>query len=324
MITIIKPGLHTTIQDLGRLKLQKYGVVVSGAMDPFAHRMANILVGNPQESATLETTMHGPTIRFHKEAIISICGGDSSPTINGKSIPLWRPIAIKKGDILRLGHIAQGCRSYIGIGGGISVPLVLNSRSTYVRGKLGGFEGRALKTNDQIPIGPLHSLNIRIQQHLVQTGIAQWKVPIHTVYSNHKIRVVKGRQYPLFTLNSQQAFFQTPYKITSNSDRMGYRLDGAPLFLVNREELLSEAVTFGTVQVTSDGKPVILMADRQTTGGYPKLAEVISVDLPILAQKKPGDTVYFEEVSLEKAQQLLRERENFFTSLKRAVDMKCR
>lgn len=324
MITIEKSGLFTTIQDLGRAGYQKYGVIAGGAMDPFAHRVANILVGNEENEATIESTMIGPTIRFNEENIISICGGNSSPAINGEPIPMWRPITVKKGDILQTGTCVRGFRTYIAFAGGLAVPKVMNSRSTFVRGKLGGYNGRALEALDEIPFGPFNNLSKQIHSSLVDVGPAKWRIPSHLVYSCNKIRVIKGRHYSLFPTKIYHEFLHNPYKISPESDRMGYRLQGSSLILQKKNELVSEAVTFGTVQVTSDGNPVILLADRQTTGGYPKVAQVISADFPLLAQKKPGDTIQFEEVSLEKAQQLLREREKLIAQFKRAINLKYR
>lgn len=320
MIIICKPGLFTTIQDLGRYGYQKFGVVTSGAMDTLSHRIANLLVGNEEDSATLEVTLIGPVIQFQEDTLIAICGANLSPTIDGEPIPMFKPLIIKRKQRLRFGACLHGVRAYIAFGGGLNVPLVLKSSSTYVKGKMGGFQGRTVNVNDEIPIGPLSLSSKKILNKLLLEGIPKWKVK--TNLNNHVIRVTKGLQFHLFTKESQKRLYEYPFQITKNADRMGYRLSGPPLNLQSKKEMISEAVDFGTVQIMNDGMPVILLADRQTIGGYPKIAQVISIDLPKLAQMKPGDMIQFEEVSLKDAQNLLISQEKGLGILKKTLHMK--
>ena len=331
MIKIIKPGILTTIQDLGRYGFQKFGVIVSGVMDSLSHRIANLLVGNEENAPTLEITMVGPVIEFERDTLISICGGDLSPSIDGKFVPLWRPVLVKKGSQLRFGQCKAGCRSYLAVAGGFDVPRVMGSTSTYLRAGIGGFKGRPLKTGDELKLSPpnnrsvqmIHDFSTKIgDQKFVAT---KWSVSAGFIPISNKIpsiRVIKGRQYQLFSKESQKSFFREPFEITTQSDRMGYRLKGSVLSLTSAEEMISEAVNFGTIQVPPDGNPIVLLADRQTTGGYPKIGQVATVDLPYIAQLKPGDKIKFVEVSHEEAQRLYLEREREIQQLKRALSIK--
>jgi antagonist of KipI len=331
VIKIIKPGLLTTIQDLGRYGFQKYGVIVSGVMDPLSHRIANLLVGNEENTPTLEITMVGPVIEFERDTLISICGGDLSPSIDGKFVPLWRPVLVKKGSQLRFGPCKAGCRSYLAVAGGFDVPRVMGSASTYLRAGIGGFKGRPLKAGDELTLSPPNDRSVRMihdfssklgDQKFVGT---KWSVSTEFIPISNKtpsIRVIKGRQYQLFSKESQKSFYRETFEITTQSDRMGYRLKGPVLSLASPEEMISEGVNFGTIQVPPDGNPIVLLADRQTTGGYPKIGQVATVDLPYIAQLKPGDQIKFVEVSHEEAQRLFLEREREIQQLKRALSLK--
>jgi len=329
MITITKPGLLSTIQDLGRFGYQKYGVITSGAMDSLSHRLANILVGNEENKPTIEMTLLGPTIQFQQDSLIAICGGDMKPTIQNLPVRMWRPVLVRKGAQLTFGQAKSGCRVYLAIAGGFFISAIMNSSSTYIRANVGGFHGRALKAGDQLScakITPKSSIlmetlnNQELHQPFVE---AEWSVSselIPKLENNPVIRVMDGRHTHLFTKESQECFWTKPFQITPQSDRMGYRLNGEPLHLEEPTEILSEAVTFGTIQVPADGNPIVLMADRQTTGGYPKIGEIASVDLPCLAQAKPSDTIYFSPISLEKAQLLLVEKEKKIKQLKHGLN----
>ncbi|UZJ76939.1 biotin-dependent carboxyltransferase family protein [Fictibacillus sp. KU28468] len=296
-IKIDKPGMLTSLQDLGRYTYQQYGVIVNGAMDPFAHTAANLLVGNPEGEATLEVTLTGPKLTFGIDTYIAICGADLTPSINEKPIENWRTISVKEGDVLEFGKCKWGCRAYIAVAGGFDTKREMGSKSTYLRAGIGGYKGRALKEGDTLSVcsdgDSFHPVSLN------------WFVSheLRAVYSNkNTIRAVKGRHFELFTKESQAAFFNEGFKISTQSDRMGYRAEGTALQLEEQREILSEPVLFGTVQVPSEGKPIILMADRQTTGGYPKIAQAAYVDLPKLAQAKPGDSIVFQEISDEEAQ----------------------
>jgi antagonist of KipI len=315
---ILNPGLLTTIQDLGRFGYQQQGVIVSGAMDTFALRAANVLVGNNQGEAALEITLMGPSIRFEADALIAICGGNLSPNIGGKPVPSWRPVLIREGEILGFGPYIQGARAYIAVAGGLDVPIVMQSRSTFIRAGLGGYEGRALKAGDTVGFRAVPDSAVkyirsgRVTLESKPFTAAPWFIgptsrPAYT--KDPVIRFIPGREFSQFTEESRTAFVSRKFGVTPQSDRMGFRLEGPVLQLESPLDPISEAVTFGTVQVPSQGNPIILMADCQTIGGYPKIAQVISVDLPVLAQMKPGDSVQFAEISLEKAEALYIEAE---------------
>ncbi|MDR7073244.1 biotin-dependent carboxyltransferase family protein [Fictibacillus barbaricus] len=331
MIKITKPGLLTSVQDLGRYGYQKFGVIASGVMDQTAHRIANLLVGNDENAATLELTLLGPDMEFEKDALISICGGDLSPKIDGNSVKLWRPVFVRAGSKLKFGGCKTGCRAYLAVAGGYTVNDVMESKSTYVRAGIGGFNGRALLADDVLEIGKSSELSQQIASLLADQSeeekFAQvtWSIASEFMTlseSKPKARVIKGRQYDWFTKESQIKFFSEPFEITSKSDRMGYRLKGSKLELENEQEMLSEAVTFGTVQVPSEGNPIILLADRQTTGGYPKIGQIASVDHSLMAQLKPGDKVSFVEITHEEAQKLYLHREDQIQQLKQGIALK--
>ncbi|MCP3738475.1 biotin-dependent carboxyltransferase family protein [Rossellomorea sp. BNER] len=333
MLKIKKPGLLSSIQDLGRYGFQKHGVIASGVMDPLAHRISNLLVGNDENEPTIEITLLGPVMEFTETTLISICGANMNATIDGQPAPLWRTILIKKGSELRIGQSRQGCRAYIAIAGGINVPSIMNSKSTYLRAAIGGYQGRALKAEDELQPGKIGSISKKIIQALTplldNTPFTEmeWTVASELISIHHKkpfIRVTAGRQYDLFSKDSLHNFFNKSFNISSQSDRMGYRLEGPKLELQNEEEMISEAVSFGTIQVPSNGNPIILLADRQTTGGYPKIAQIVTVDLPYVAQLKPGDRIAFKEITVKESQKLYLEQEWNLQQLKQGIALKLR
>lgn len=328
MITITKGGLLTTVQDLGRYGgYQKDGISASGVMDTIAHRISNLLVGNGEHLATLEITLMGPTILFHRNALIAICGGDLSPTINGEEVQSWRTVFVKKGSILKFGPCKKGCRAYLAVAGGFSVPTVMNSKSTFLKAGIGGYKGRALQAGDELLFGLYSLLSLKMQDELLDrksTGFKEgkWSVPSNLIpvfKSDTPIRVIKGRNYHQFTEESRKSFFNEPFVITPQSDRMGFRLSGPLLTLEKTEEIMTEAVGFGTIQVPADGKPIILLADRPTTSSYPKIGQVASVDLPLVAQAKPGDQLYFTEITHREAQLLYLQKERQLQILKHGI-----
>ena len=333
-IRITDPGLLTTIQDLGRTGFQQYGVVVGGVMDEVAARLANIMVGNPEGEAVLEVTVIGPALIFDEAYLISICGADLSAKVDNIPLPLWRPVLVKKGSCLTFGRPQKGCRSYIAIAGGFDIPLVMNSRSTYVRGKIGGVEGRAMIAGDLLKPKEQLSSHARIlieflsrKGSLTPFTTVNWTIPSHLRSTNQKnpeLRMIKGPQISMFTSTSQEKFIQEVYKITPQSDRMGYRLSGSKLEVTSQCNILSEAVPMGTIQVPNDGQPIILMADHQTIGGYPKIGYVISVDLPRLSQAMPGEGVKFMEVSVFEAHQILIQRERSISQMKTGLSLAVR
>lgn len=332
-IRILRPGLLTTIQDKGRFGFQQQGVIVSGAMDAFALRVANLLVGNAQDEAALEVTLMGPEMRFETDMLISICGGDLSPSVDGHPVPLWRPVYVRSGSTMEFGACKTGARAYMSVAGGFDVPKVMRSRSTYLRAGIGGFEGRALQGGDMLRAG---IPSVHAAQYLTRLAgrkearsfhAADWFVrgDVLPAYAkNPVIRVIRGRQFDRFAGESQERFLNSGFQVTSQSDRMGYRLKGPILQLKDSEEgeMLSEAVSFGTVQVPSDGNPIVLMADCQTIGGYPKIAQVATVDLPVLAQVKPGETIKFAEISMQEAERLYFEREMEMIMVSKAISLR--
>ncbi|MGM9949819.1 MAG: biotin-dependent carboxyltransferase family protein [Lysinibacillus sp.] len=328
-VTVLHGGLLTTVQDLGRLGAQKYGVIVSGAMDAVSMRLANLLVGNADGEAALEVTLFGTKLLFEADQLIAITGGDLQPTIDGQKAPMWRPVLIRRGSVLHFASAVSGCRAYVSFAGGIHVPAVMGSKSTYLRAGIGGLSGRALQKGDCFAcgeaVGDISRAFIR-QLEQMDRPIA-WSIDatqLHLFEQNEAIRVMHGSEYRRFTPESQHAFFSSPYKITTHSDRMGYRLEGEPLHLSEKFDLLSEGVTYGTVQVPSSGQPIILMADRQTTGGYPKIGQVISADLPRLSQMQPNADIHFTEVSLEQAEAALFEMEKAIAVMALGIRLKAR
>jgi antagonist of KipI len=327
-VGIIRGGLLTTVQDLGRYGFQKHGVLVSGAMDAFALRLANLLVGNEEGAAALEITLMGPTLRFEQPTLIAIGGAYLSPKLDGKPVPEWRPVWVRAGSQLTFGAPVAGCRAYLAVAGGFAVPEVLGSRSTFLRGGIGGHEGRALAAGDLLVIGtPSVAAVQRMEQLECFAGnepfaATDWVVSSHLLpdYSkNPVLRVMRGAQFDAFDEASRAHFIGNSFRVTPQSDRMGYRLQGDSLKLVEPLEMISEAVTAGTIQVPSDGNPIVLLADRQTTGGYPKIGQIATVDLPLIAQVKPGDTVRFQEISLSQAQELYVQRERELELFKQGI-----
>jgi antagonist of KipI len=329
-MTILRPGLLTSIQDLGRVGFQKYGVIMSGAMDTYAHLVANLLVGNEEGGAALEITLTGPTIKIEQNLLIAITGGDLSPTIDSIPVPLWKPVYVKKGSVLQFGPCKSGCRAYLAVAGGISVEKVMGSASTYLRAGIGGFHGRALEADDVLRFGAPSKKALQLMEQLQESidgpfSTTTWSVQTERVVPDEKIttiRVTLGTHYGQFTKESRHAFFEQIFKVSPQSDRMGYRLSGDPLTLSNSFEMISEAVALGTIQVPANGHPIILLADRQTTGGYPRIGQVVTVDLSLLAQIKPGAQIQFKEVSLQEAEELYLNREKDLQELRAGVTLK--
>lgn len=326
-IKVTNAGLLATIQDLGRYGLQKYGIIVGGAMDPVALRLANILVGNKENEAAIEITMFGTELFFENDHVIAITGADLEPKINRTtSAPMWRPFLMKKGDSLKFNNTKSGTRAYLSISGGFCVPSVMGSKSTYIQAKIGGYKGRVLKENDTLKIGKYSDQAKVLYKYLKRKKTdVNWFIDYSHIYhieSSTEIRVLKGSEFNLFTEYSQQAFLNSSFEISLNANRMGYQLNGEKLTLSNKTELLSEGVTYGTIQVPNNGQPIILMVERQTIGGYPKIAQVITVDIPKLAQMGPKDTITFKVVSIKKAEELLMEREKRIYTLKKSIAFK--
>lgn len=311
-ITILNPGLLTTVQDFGRIGYQQFGVPVSGVVDPRAMSIANILVDNPEDEAVLECTMLGPQIRFNAPNAIAITGGDLGPTIDNQPIPNYAAIRVEAGQVLRFAGLRSGCRAYIAFAGGLDIAPVMGSRSTYMKAKIGGVEGRKLQKDDVIkfrkPNPDLRGLNIR---HISPEFVPRLE---------YKIRVVLGPQDDMFTEHGIETFLSESYVVTPEFDRMGCRLDGEIIEHKGESgDIISDGIAFGAIQVPTAGKPIIMLSDRQTTGGYTKIANVISADFRILAQLKAGDRVRFAQVSIAAAQDALLTQRAALKTLRTAV-----
>lgn len=307
-IEVIKPGLCTTLQDQGRLGFQHLGIPANGPMDPLAHGLANILVGNTRDCPTLEITLQGPLLRFTAGCLIALAGADLGARLDDVPLPPGRAVRVTSGTLLSFGKRANGARAYLAVHGGYRLPPVLGSISTNRRTGLGGVQGRPLVAGDRLPINSSFRNPPRLT---LPNGL--WPFD-----GDAPIRLIPGREWAAFDPQAQRDLFEQPYRITNDSERMGYRLAGPSLKLKAPLELLSEAVTFGTLQVPPDGQPIILMADRQTTGGYPKIAHVASIDLPRLAQMLPGEQLSFALIDLETAQQLAMQRARWVQALETA------
>jgi len=333
-ITVLKPGALSQLQDLGRYGYQRFGVQVGGAMDEWAHRFANALVGNDGDEATLEITLTGPSLRFDRQATIAVCGADLSPRVDGaggsQALPHGRPVLVEADSQLRFGSRVAGARAYLAVRGGFDVPLVMGSRSTYIRGGFGGFDGRALRKDDVLRIGaaPGNAASDHVAENdasrraaLTMTVLSTPIIaPVPEVTPVQTVRIMAGRHWDLFTPQAHRLLVDSTFRIGVQSDRMGYRLEGPVLERETVSEMISEPVTFGTIQIPPDGMPIILMADRQTAGGYPKIASVAAVDLRILAQMVPSQLMRFELVSLADAQRIYLAREREYSHVKQLLE----
>ncbi|MBL5782116.1 biotin-dependent carboxyltransferase family protein [Heyndrickxia sporothermodurans] len=304
------PGVFTTVQDLGRPGYQKYGLAVSGSADHYSHRVANILVGNPESSAVLEVTLMGLKMKSLKQTVIAVTGGDLTFTINGVPSPMWCSVKVNEGDVIHFAGCRSGCRAYISVLGGITVPEILGSRSTDTIGKIGGIEGRALKKGDIIPFKeqPLS------QFQGIRRRLPEYLIPTYT--NSFHLRVILGPQEGAFSKKAIDTFLSSTYKATKDVNRMGCRLEGPVIEHIGGADITSEGIFFGAIQVPKNGQPIIFLVGRQSVGGYTKIGGVITVDLPKLAQVKPGDRITFERITVEEAHVLLKEKEHDFSILK--------
>jgi len=300
---VIKSGIFDTIQDLGRFGFQQYGMPVSGAMDSYALRVGNRLLGNEENEAGIEISTPGLSLEVLNQTVIAITGADFNPTINNSPAPIWEALEVKKGDIISFNQVKNGCYSYLLVAEGIDIPVVLGSKSTYVRGKIGGQKGRPLKKSDIINVGKAN----QELQNIVGRKVSAINLP--TYHEENEIRVILGPQYDYFTKDGLYTFLNSFYEITANSDRMGYRLKGPEIENKNGSDIITDGIPLGSIQVPLDGMPIVMLADRQTTGGYAKIATVISSDIDKFAQMKPRNKIKFTKINLEKAHQLFCERE---------------
>jgi antagonist of KipI len=303
---VTRAGFLTSVQDLGRTGLREFGVSPSGALDSFALRVANLLVGNDEDVAGFEITLGGLQLRFEDERIVAWCGGEFDVHAGSIALPAGHAALLPASEGLKFGRPRIGCRCWLAVSGGIDMPLVLSSRSTDLRANFGGFEGRTLRDGDVIPLGH------RPGSPTPATGISSWTAP-HDWVSPAKrdpiLRFVRGCDWDRFDASTLQGLTSEEFTVSPDSDRMGLRFDSPELKRQDNVDLTSEAVAPGTIQVPPSGKPILLLGDCQTIGGYPKIAHVITVDLGIAAQLRAGDHVRFSEVSLSDAHRLLLERE---------------
>jgi antagonist of KipI len=307
LFKVKKIGLQSSFQDLGRRGFLKYGVVQGGAMDQYSLQISNLLVGNKRDEACIEICMIGPELECLASSTIAICGGSLNPTLNGEKLPIWKSVRVKKGDVICFGKPDSGLRSYIAVQGGFHVPEVMGSKSYYDKAKIGTpIEKHSIIFGHENPI----------KSKLV--GLSHTEIPIYS--TENSIRFIPGLHNDHFTSEGIQHFLDNKYVITSRADRMGIQLQGDNTIThKNGADILSDAMPFGGIQVPASGQPIIMMADRQTTGGYTRIGTVTSVDLPKLAQTKPGDIVQFIKVSIEEAQGLLRKQEKYLRRLEQTI-----
>jgi biotin-dependent carboxylase-like uncharacterized protein len=299
VIHVESPGLLTTVQDLGRPGYGPLGVSPSGAADPIALVLGNRLAGNPDGAAALELTLMGGTFLFPEGAVIALAGSDFCATLDGRPLAVWTAHPVRPGESVRMGATQSGARCYLCVRGGIDVPAVLGSRSTHVLSGLGGFEGRPLRKGDVLPIGPASGL---LAKRTVPPAVLEQLRP------RRVLRVTAGPQAAAFSKAAVRAFYRNVYRVTNDSNRMGLRLEGPPLETPHSGQMITEGVPLGAVQVPAGGCPIILFIEQQTTGGYPKIANVISADLPSVGQLRPRDEVRFELVEPDTARALIREQ----------------
>ena len=304
MIVILDGGPQTTVQDLGRYGQLRYGIPPSGPMDRYAFVLANRLAGNADSAAALECTVLGARFQVHAACALAVTGAEMPVTINGAEAPRWTTLIVKPGDVVKLGAARVGVRSYVAFSGGLDVPQVMGSRSTYLRGGLGGVEGRALRRHDRLTLATAPLPRVR--------RVAPNAVPDYA--AEPEIRVVPGPQADRFTPQGIAAFFGGAYEMLPQSDRMGARLRGPRVSHTHGHDIVSDGTALGSVQVTGDGQPIVLLADRQSTGGYTKLATVCSFDVGRLAQVRPGRSLRFKAVSVDEAHRLSREYEALLAS----------
>ena len=325
--TVVRAGFLTSVQDLGRLGFRQFGVSVGGALDSHALRVANLLVGNAESAAGVEVTLGGLRLRFVDDRIVAWCGGEFDVRLGSMSVAAGHAALVRAGQELMFNQPKVGCRCWLGISGEIDLPIVLGSRSTDLRTNFGGFDGRALRDGDEIALGKNSKHAQSLVDLLREQRISSWSPP-HDWSSPAQrepiLRVMSGSDWNRFNDVTVQRFTNEVFIVSPDSDRMGVRLEGIELKRNHDIDLISEAVAPGTIQVPPGGTPIVLLGDCQTIGGYPKIAHVIGVDLPIAAQLRVGDHVRFCEVSLREAHQLLAERERDLAEFRVGIELHVR
>ena len=305
-IKVITPGMLSTIQDGGRKGFAAMGFNASGVMDVRSYHIANALVGNFTDEAVIEMTYLGGSFKFLESNYIAITGADMSPKIDGVPVEMYTTVFVKQDETLTFSAAKSGMRAYIAVRGGIDVPVIMGSRSTNLKCKLGGLDGRPLKAGDIVPCRDVYD---EFHKHLIHSA------PKEDFGSDEiTVRVLLGPQDDYFTDHGIKTFLNSTYTVTNESDRMGCKLSGEKIEYKNTVDIISDGIVFGSIQIPRTGNPIIMLADRQTTGGYAKIATVISVDLPLLAQARPGTKGHFELIDRQKAERLLKQEQKEFHS----------
>lgn len=314
---VIKGGLLTTVQDFGRYGYQSQGFNVGGVMDARSFRIANLLLDNPENEAVLECTLIGPTLEFTSSQIIAITGGDFRPELNDDPVPMYTAIFVNKGDVLKVGAARTGRTCYIAFSNYLQIPVVMGSRSTNLKSKIGGFKGRKLENGDYI--------STRIKRRKYLPYFLSRTLPLHEFDdSNISVRVIMGPQDQMFSHKGIDNFLNSEYEVTSNFDRMGMRLEGPFIETKKGSDIISDGISLGSIQVPAHGKPIILLADHQTAGGYAKIGTVATVDLPKVVQRRIGDHIHFEKISVTEAQALLKQEQHELQDFRNRIHKPCK
>lgn len=322
MIHVLNPGLQTTVQDQGRIGYYEIGMPPSGAMDKYSYTIANLLVGNDENAAALEITYMGPTLEFREDTVIAVTGGEIPPKINGEPIPMWETVSVASGDQLSFDFVKQGARVYLAVAGGVDVPVIMESRSTYTLCSIGGFEGRALQQGDELHIGNATRESVRIGTRVPDALVPQFA-------KSHEIRVIMGLCSYRLTEEGKQSFLSQEWTVTPEANRVGYRFKGERLGFVPREQpfgagsnpsnVVDLGYPIGSIQVPDGVEPIALLNDAVTGGGYATIATVISADLNRMAQIKSNEKVRFVSVTLEEALQARNEVKDKIAQIKQVI-----
>ncbi|AOE50588.1 5-oxoprolinase subunit C family protein [Kangiella sediminilitoris] len=309
-IKVHKAGLQTTVQDSGRSGYRKYGVANNGALDEYSHRLANWLVGKEKDSPTLEVTQIGPVLEFTTATTIGIAGAEFELFINDQAVPINQTLHIKAGDTLSFGHLKSGARAYIAFSGDLEIPSIMQSRSTNLLASFGGLNGRALQDGDCLSI----SSELFAQERTVPEELLMEHH--HNLKQKHIIvRMIPGREFSCLEKGSKEKFLCSDFEVNSYSNRMAIKLDGAELSTREEQSMITSPIVPGTVQLPSNGQPIIILADGQTAGGYPRIGQVITADLSLLAQLKPHDRLSFYPIDIQQAKKILLQKQDFISNL---------
>jgi biotin-dependent carboxylase-like uncharacterized protein len=304
-IRVLKPGLSTTVQAAGRYGYAHLGISPCGAADMLSLRIANLLVGNDQYAPALEMTLLGATLEFESDLLIAVSGAGCDCKVEQATIALNTTVRVKAGSVLQCGSTSNAARVYLAVHGGLNVPLVMESASTDVRGSFGGFEGRRLKAGDRLQVG---APTTALPKQLRAGALGELR-------TDGPIRVTRGAQHDWFSSDEYEKFLATSYTVSEQSDRAGLRLKGEPVTQLQPRQLLTDGIPLGAIQVPQDGQPIILFVDQQTTGGYPKIANIVTADMYRVGQLRPRESLRFAEVSIPDAIDALRTRENWLKSI---------